>query len=106
MTTEATRYTAEPVAGEEPTFRRVVAQNVTLSGDAADLFEAAIENGSVRATSRDRDEARADALDRVLAAARMSGKSGVLWSTEEATAIVRYEGSYYRLGLTGRGGAP
>lgn len=104
VTTEATRYTADPVARSESAFRRAVVRNVSLSGDAADLLGTVIDNGSVTVTSRDRDEARAEALERVLAAVGISGSSGVLWSTEEATAIARYEGSYYRFRLTGRGG--
>lgn len=106
VTTEATRYTADPVASSEPALRRAVVRNLSLSGESADLLGTAIEDGSVTVTSRDRDEPRAEALDRVLSAAGMPEKSDVLWSTEEATAIVRYEGSYYRLRITGRGGGP
>ena len=99
------RYTAEPVASSARGFRRVVVRNVSLSGDAAGLLRTATEDGSVTVTSRDRDEARAAALDRVLAAARMGERSAVQWGASTAE-IVRYEGSYYRLGLTGRGGGP
>jgi hypothetical protein len=106
VTTEATRYTADPVASSEPALRRAVVRNLSLSGESADLLGTAIEDGSVTVTSRDRDEPRAEALDRVLSAAGMPETSEMLWSTEEATAIVRYEGSYYRLRLTGRGGGP
>ena len=106
VTTEVSRYTTESVASNESAFRRVVVRNVSLSGESADLLETAIEDGSVTVTSRDRDETRAEALDRVLSAAGMPEKSTVLWSTEEATAVVRYEGSYYWLRLQGRGGGP
>lgn len=106
VTGEVHRYTAEPVAANESAFRRAVARDVSLSGEAADLLEAAVENGSVTVTSREREQARAEALDRILAAAGLPEKSEVLWSAEDPTAIVRYEGAYYRLRLTGRGGAP
>ena len=106
VTTQVSRYTAEPVAANESALRRLVVRDLSLSGEAAALLETAVEDGSVTVTSRDRDEARAAALDRVLSAAGMPERSEVLWRTEAATAIVRYEGSYYRLRLTGRGGGP
>lgn len=99
------RYTAEPVASSESAFRRAAVRNVSVSGEAADLLEAAVEDGSITVTSKDRDEARAAALDRVLTAAGMPARSEVRWGASTVE-IVRYEGSYYRLRLAGEGGGP
>ena len=105
VTARVYRYTAEPVASSDSAFHRAAVRDVSLSGDAADLLERAIEDGSVTVTSRDRDEARAAALDRVLSAAGMPERSEVQWGAT-VVEIVRYEGSYYRLWLTGEGGGP
>jgi hypothetical protein len=101
----AYRYTAEPVASSESTFRRAVVRDVSPSGEAGGLLEAAIEDGSVTVTSREQDGARVEALDRVLTTAGLPERSEVQWGASAST-TVRYEGSYYRLRLTGEGGGP